>query len=53
MLFQNQINSFANFAFNLMICIVSFYLFIYLFDRPSKIQKDLFFSCIVKKIQIN
>ena len=40
MLLQNQINSFAKFAFNLLICIV-LYLFIYLF-----IFFDTFFSKI-------
>ena len=58
MLLQNQINSLANFVFNLLICFVSLYLFICLFIFDSfffffffffaKYKSVVFFSCIVK-----
>ena len=46
MLILNQINSFANCAFNLSICIVSFYLLIYsfIFDSFPKYKSGGFFS---------
>ena len=53
MLLSNQINSFANFAFNLLICIVLlyfFYLFIHISILFSKIQ-SVVFSCTLKKKQ--
>ena len=43
MLLLNQLNSFANFAFNLLICIVSLYLFIHFLIFFSKKTSVCFF----------
>ena len=43
MLLWNQINSFANLTFNLLICVVSLYLFIYFLVVFLKYKSVVFF----------